>query len=283
MATSLFDLQAPRYDAWYDTPRGRQIFAEEIDALRPLLAELPHPWLEVGVGTGRVAMALGVELGVDVAPGALALAAGRGSRAVRARAEQLPFATASVGALLLVLTLCFVRDPAAALREARRVVRPGGGVVLGLVLAEGPWGQHYQRLGEQGHPYYGAAHFSSRGELAGLLAAAGLRPVRVRSALFWAPTAEPAPEPPREGDDLAAGFTAVLATASAGVEVSERSAGLLSAPRTPGSSDGREHRPGPRGAATPSPGAGQRPYSDATTVWSTTSATPGTRLATSAA
>ena len=90
-----FDRQATRYDVWYDTPSGVAILQEELDALRPLLAGLPHPWLEVGVGSGRFASALGAEYGIDPAMGALALAAGRGIRVTAARAEALPFTDAT--------------------------------------------------------------------------------------------------------------------------------------------------------------------------------------------
>jgi SAM-dependent methyltransferase len=114
--------------------------------------------------------------------------------------------------VLFVVTLCFIDDPLAALLEANRVLRADGGLVLGLVLAEGAWGQHYQRLGAQGHPYYQRAHFFTRPELTALLAQAGLSAVRTRSALLQPPEVEPAAADAREGDDPAAGFTAILAT-----------------------------------------------------------------------
>jgi SAM-dependent methyltransferase len=206
-----FDQQAVRYDAWYDAPPGSVAFREEVDALRPLLARLPRPWLEVGVGSGRFAAELGAAFGVDPAPGALALAAGRGVRAVLARGERLPFPDANFGAVLFVTALCFVGDPLSALLEARRVLRPEGAIVLGLIPREGPWGRHYERLAREGNAYYRRARFFSRAEVAALLAAAGLRQLSVRSTLFWPPTGGPVGGETREGYSAAAGFAALQA------------------------------------------------------------------------
>ena len=206
----IFDQEAARYDAWYSTTLGQVIFAAEVAALRPLLEGLPHPWLEVGVGSSRFASALGVEVGIDPAVGALALALSRDIQVAAARGEALPLRVATFGAVLFVVTLCFVGDLLAALREARRVLQPGGGLVLGLVLAEGPWGQVYQECAAAGHPYYQRAHFFTRADLASLLAAADLHSVRTRSALFSPPDAEPSAADARDGDDPTAGFTALL-------------------------------------------------------------------------
>lgn len=87
---------------------------------------LPRPWIEVGVGSGRFASDLGVEIGLDPASDPLNLATRRGTRVVRGRVETLPFAAGTFGGMLLIVTICFVADPLAALREARRVVGPRG-------------------------------------------------------------------------------------------------------------------------------------------------------------
>ncbi len=209
---SIFDRQAERYDAWYDTVRGAGLFAEELRALRPLADTLPRPWLEIGVGTGRFAAALHIEVGVDPALGALRLARHRRIAVVAARGEALPFRTGSFGAAFILLTLCFVEDQSAVLREAARVVRPGGGIVLGFVPAESRWGKHYQLLATRDDSFYRNARFLRQTQMLTLLDTAGLRSIRWRSALLWPPDSDPSATPiVREGAVPRAGFIAVLA------------------------------------------------------------------------
>jgi ubiquinone/menaquinone biosynthesis C-methylase UbiE len=64
---------------------------------------------------------------------------GRRSRVVRATAESLPFEDDSFDTVVSTLVLCTVDDPAASLREVRRVLRPQGRLLyLEHVRAEDP-------------------------------------------------------------------------------------------------------------------------------------------------
>jgi ubiquinone/menaquinone biosynthesis C-methylase UbiE len=69
-----FQKLADRYARWFDRPRGRRIFTVEMHAIQDLLEGMPRPWLEVGVGTGRFARALGVDEGIDPSPEVLKIA-----------------------------------------------------------------------------------------------------------------------------------------------------------------------------------------------------------------
>ncbi len=176
MSWSVFDRLAARYDAWYDRPENRAVFESEARCVGALLGDLPRPWLEVGVGSGRFAERLGVDYGVDPSVEMLKIAASRGIKVFESTAESLPFPDASFGAVLFCATLCFVESPQIALAEAERVLFPGGGVVVGAVLRDSPWGRWYARKAEEGNPFYREARFLTREEIESMAEAAGLSP-----------------------------------------------------------------------------------------------------------
>jgi demethylmenaquinone methyltransferase / 2-methoxy-6-polyprenyl-1,4-benzoquinol methylase len=97
--------------------------------------------LDVAAGTAGVSLQIADRtgarvIGADLTPQMLATgarnvaAAGAGGHVtlLNARAEQLPFADASVDALTFTYLLRYVADPQATLAELARVVRPGGTV-----------------------------------------------------------------------------------------------------------------------------------------------------------
>jgi len=205
-----FDQLAQRYDDWFDSPEGAAIFAVEVECIRPLLEDVSRPWLEIGVGTGRFAEALGIDEGLDPAPTVLEMAKKRSVRTRIGRAEQMPYENASFGGLLMVVTICFLDDPPAALRECARVVSDGGALIVGLVPATSAWGEHYAHQASEGHPFYSHAKFYTCGEVIELASAVGLELEAAMSCLFTPPgTAVNSDEPPREGVFEGAGFAAM--------------------------------------------------------------------------
>lgn len=209
--TTIFDTEADRYDAWFDSPEGRVLFENELAAIRLLWRDDFRPALEVGVGTGRFAQALGVEFGIDPAAGALRFAERRGIQVKQARGEALPFPDGTFGGVLMIATLCFADDAAALFREAARVLRADGHLLVGDVPADSPWGKVYQRKKEAGHPYYRNARFFAVDELARMLREAGLLPVAFSSTLIQSQPDAPRTEPPRHGHIADAGFVCLLA------------------------------------------------------------------------
>ncbi|MHB1511075.1 MAG: class I SAM-dependent methyltransferase [Acidimicrobiales bacterium] len=210
-AVQAFEDLAERYDAWYDSESGRVLFDLELGALRPLFAGTAGPRLEVGVGSGRFAVALGIEVGLDPAEMPLRLAKARGVRVLRGVGSQLPFADDTFGAVAVIVTLCFVEDPAGVLAEVGRVLRPDGRLVVGLVPLDSAWGRSYVEKGRAGHSFYGRARFQTLAEHRLMLDVGGFRLVEARSTLFQTPSDEPVAEPVRSDVVAGAGFVALAA------------------------------------------------------------------------
>jgi 2-polyprenyl-6-hydroxyphenyl methylase/3-demethylubiquinone-9 3-methyltransferase len=122
----------------FDQLRGRfkSVVAEDdvrLAALRSLLEPLSgRRILDLGCGKGRFAARLAAEgaeiVGLDLSAGMLAEAVGLDR--VRASARRLPFAAGSFDAVIAIEVfehLAFIDD---VVREARRVLRPGGSLAV---------------------------------------------------------------------------------------------------------------------------------------------------------
>jgi ubiquinone/menaquinone biosynthesis C-methylase UbiE len=124
-----------RYDEvaeWYDTTlAGDSRFAAMPRATAARLLGPPAGrLLDIGCGGGSHTAAFAAAgwnvVGVDISEAQLELARERGCEVALARAESLPFEAASFDAAVSLWTHTDIDHWPAAVREARRVVRPGG-------------------------------------------------------------------------------------------------------------------------------------------------------------
>jgi SAM-dependent methyltransferase len=207
---SVFDSLASDYDAWFDG-EGKAVFAIEIQAFRSVSDSLPKPWLEIGVGSGRFAQALGIETGLDPSLRLVEIARRRGVDAFLGQGEQAPFRGKVFGTAFLIVTLCFVDSPAMVLREVNRLLKEGGKLVLGLVLRESPWGRFYQARKKEGHRFYKYATFYGFEEVRSLLEQAGFAVEEVVSTLLQKPGEVRGIESSLKGLSSDAGFVVIVA------------------------------------------------------------------------
>ena len=156
LAESYFDGHAGRWDSERDLGvEGARVEAE----LVRLFADLrPASLLDVGTGTGRILQVLasyvGRALGIDLSRDMLAVARANLDRRLARNCEvrhgdmyQLPVPDHAFAAVTLHQVLHFADDPFAVLCEARRVLQPGGRLVVVDLAAH----QHEELRSEKRH------------------------------------------------------------------------------------------------------------------------------------
>ncbi|HUV81753.1 MAG TPA: methyltransferase domain-containing protein [archaeon] len=206
----VFSKLAKRYDAWYDSETGRPLYESEILCLRPFVAELQEPLLEIGTGTGRFATRFSGVVGIDPAYGALKIASMRGISSVLGVGEILPFRDESFGGVLIIMTLCFIEKPIEVLRESWRVLCPGGGLILGTVPKNSNWGAFYLLKKREGNPFFEKMQLYTFEEIERMLQKTGFKVEKIRSTLLKRPREKSIVEKSSNAYKETAGFTCLL-------------------------------------------------------------------------
>ena len=191
--TDIFDKHFRKYDSWYD--QNRPVFLSELKAVKKVLPR-KGLGLEIGVGSGRFASGLNIGYGIDLSGNLLKIARQRGVKTIRGRAEKLPFKNANFDYAAVLTTICFLKDPLKALREAGRVLKKRGKLIIGLVDRESFLAKFYQK---KKSVFYKQANFYSVHEVKSLLAKAGFQQFAVYQTLFNLPGEITFPQKPRKG------------------------------------------------------------------------------------
>ena len=133
MSRNAADAYSATGSAWEHGPaRIYNRLAEIVVAALPVSIDGAST-LDLGAGTGAATRALlaagaGRVVAVDAATGMLSHNAGRRPPAVAGDALALPFTAGAFDVVVAAFSLNHLSDPAAGLREAARVTRPGGAV-----------------------------------------------------------------------------------------------------------------------------------------------------------
>jgi SAM-dependent methyltransferase len=190
-----FEQNVERYEEWYD--RYPFAYASELEAVRALLPK-GGDGLEVGVGTGRFAGPLGVREGIEPSGAMGRLAVERGVNVRSGTAEALPYKDESFDYLLMVVTVCFLDDVYLAFREAHRVLRPGGQILIGFVDRLSPLGRAYEKHRDE-NVFYREATFFSTDDVVFHLSQVGFGEFEFRQTIFGHPAEMKEVEPGRPG------------------------------------------------------------------------------------
>lgn len=154
---SAFENYADEYDRWFGD--HRYVYESELEALKALLPR-DGVGLEVGVGTGRFALPLGIRFGIEPSKAMQKMAQTRNIEVINAVAEALPFSNNKFDYVVLVTTVCFLDSMEQAFKESFRVLKAGGAILIGLIDKNSPLGKEYEKHKNESHFYKEAAFHS---------------------------------------------------------------------------------------------------------------------------
>jgi len=189
----IFDRYYKKYDAWYD--RNRFAYLSELEALKKVVPEFGKG-LEIGVGTGRFAQAMGITLGIDPSVEMLKIAAERGVITRCGVGEDLPFWDSSLDYIAIIVTLSFVDNPPEVLKEAWRVLENNGKLIIGIIDRDSFLGKFYQA--KRG-AFYKEANLLTVKKLTDLLKTTGFGKFSYHQTIFQLPSKINSIEKPQKG------------------------------------------------------------------------------------
>jgi len=163
--TEPFDKHMVEYEEWFT--EHKYVYESELEAVRHFIPN-NKKGIEIGIGTGRFAIPFGIKEGVEPSGVMRYFAIYNGLNVFKGTAEELPLPDESFDFALMVTTICFVDDAEKAFCEIKRILKPGGSFIIGLVDKNSQLGKTYENFKEQ-NKFYRIATFYSTEEVIKLL------------------------------------------------------------------------------------------------------------------
>ena len=190
---NIFDHYYKKYDTWYE--KNKFAYLSELEAVKQVLPK-NGKGLEIGVGTGRFAQALGIKFGIDPSIEMLKIAKKRGVNVRLGDGERLPFKNDTFNYVAIIITICFVKYPQKVIEESLRVLKDNGKIIIGIIDKNSFLGKLYQ---EKKSVFYKKAKFFSVMELTDLLKEAGFNRFYNFQTIFELPDRISSIEKPQNG------------------------------------------------------------------------------------
>lgn len=180
-SSNAFKTHSVEYDAWYD--KYPYVFESEVEAVRDALPEGNIRGIEVGLGTGRFAEALGIKDGVEPIFEMRNMAYKRGIDVMDAIAERLPYKDLQFDFVLMVNCIYYFQSIQSAFKEAHRVLKRDGTLIIGFVEKNSIIGKSYE-LKKQDSTFYKNANFYSTEKITEEIKASGFNRLEFSQTLF---------------------------------------------------------------------------------------------------
>lgn len=168
------------YEKWFVD--NNCLFASEVEALKQLVPA-SGKGIEIGVGTGIFAKALGISQGLEPSEEMRTKAIARGINVMNAFAEKMPIADERYDFALMITVDCFLEDVMKAFCETHRILRSNGCFIIAFLDRETTLGRIYEKK-KSTSPFYKNANFHSAEEIENYLKLAGFAIGERRQTVF---------------------------------------------------------------------------------------------------
>lgn len=175
-----FEENWKEYDKWFE--ENKHIYNSELSAIKELLPDFKNA-IEIGVGTGNFAKPLGIKYGIEPSKNMGEIAARKGIKVMTAFAENIPLDNESYDLVLLVTTLCFLKNPRKAFCEIYRILKPEGFFVNAFIDKNSTLGKIYQK-NKENSLFYKFATFYSVEDVLDIMKQAGFGKFDFRQTIF---------------------------------------------------------------------------------------------------
>lgn len=149
---------AIEFDKWWG--RNGNIFETEALAIEKVLPNSTKDAIVIGNGTGKFASRLGIPFGIDPSENMCKLARRKGIDAKQGTAENIPYADEQFSLALMIGVISYLRNLKESLKEAHRILKPDGEMVLAFVAKNRKFTHLYEKAVEEGkYPEKGSPEF----------------------------------------------------------------------------------------------------------------------------
>lgn len=193
----LFDEHVAEYEEWFQ--HYPFVFQSEIEAVREMLPEGENlSGIEVGLGTGQYSKALGIKEGIEPSRHMRDMARKRGVESMNAMAEELPYGDMRFDFVLMLFCVSYLKDIEAAFKEAFRVLKRNGCLIVGFIDRDSVIGKEYE-LRKHDSTFYKHARFYPVEKISDELTNAGFRHLEFNQTLFGTLDSIKERQPAKEG------------------------------------------------------------------------------------
>lgn len=169
-----------RYEQWFID--NLNVYKSELLAIKSLLPKRKKS-IEIGVGTGKFAVPLGIMVGIEPSNKMRQLSLKRGIDVINAVGEFLPIRKERLDLVLMVTTICFLDDIKMAFEDVYNILTSKGSFIIGFIDRNSTIGIKYQ-LQKKENVFYNVADFYSVDEVVSYLKTANFTKFKFSQTIF---------------------------------------------------------------------------------------------------